>query len=72
VITNNQLVDSLVGLIRALPPAEQNLLAEKLFFESSDYPSSQEIANLSVVGGSFDFLASEPDLYDLDDGEPVS
>jgi hypothetical protein len=70
--TNSQLVDSLVGLIRSLPPAEQNLLVEKLFFESSDYPSSQEIAHLSAVGGAFDFLSSEPDLYSLDDGEPIS
>jgi hypothetical protein len=36
-----------------------------------DYPCLQEVANLAQMGGSFDFLEYEPDLYTIDDGEPV-
>ena len=70
-MANIQLLDSLVGLIKSLPQEEQNLLAERLFFDSQDYPSLAEIINLATVGGSFDFLASEPDLYTLNDGESL-
>jgi hypothetical protein len=80
--TNTQLVSSIIDLIESLPEAEQNLLTQRLFFDSSligeadtsqklDYPRLQEVANLAQVGGSFDFLESEPDLYTIDDGEPV-
>jgi hypothetical protein len=83
---NTQLVDSIVDLIESLPQAEQNLLTQRLFFDSAvatkligaeqeiaklNYPSVREIANLAQMGGSFDFLEQEPDLYTLDDGEPV-
>jgi hypothetical protein len=37
-----------------------------------NYPSVREIANLAQMCGSFDFLEHEPDLYTLDDGEPVA
>jgi hypothetical protein len=84
---NTQLVNSIVKLIESLPQAEQNLLAQRLFFDSAvatrlggeekaieklDYPSAREITNLAQMGGSFDFLELEPDLYALDDREPVS
>ncbi|WP_310488300.1 hypothetical protein [Chamaesiphon sp. VAR_69_metabat_338] len=84
---NNQLVNSIIDLIESLPQAEQNLLTQRLFFDSAvaarlageektveklDYPSVHEIANLAQMGGSFDFLEHEPDLYTLDDGEPVA
>jgi hypothetical protein len=84
---NTQLVNSIIELIESLPQAEQNLLTQRLFFDSSvttqligeekalkklNYPSVQEIANLAQMGGSFDFLEHEPDLYTLEDGEPVS
>jgi hypothetical protein len=36
-----------------------------------DLPSSKELAKLAQIGGAFDWLADEPDLYSLDDGEPV-
>lgn len=35
-----------------------------------DAPAS-EIARLAMAGGSFDWLALEPDLYDETCGEPV-
>jgi len=34
-------------------------------------PSSAELAQLAQEGGAFDWLADEPDLYSLTDGEPV-
>jgi hypothetical protein len=72
----------IVDLIESLPQAEQNLLTKRLFFDSSliiaadtseklGYPSLQEITNLAQMGGAFYFLESEPDLYTIDDGEPV-
>jgi hypothetical protein len=84
---NTQLVNSIIDLIESLPQAEQNLLTQRLFFDSAvaarlvgeektverlDYPSVGEVINLAQIGGSFDFLEQEPDLYTLDDGEPVA
>jgi hypothetical protein len=84
---NTQLVNSIIELIESLPQAEQNLLTQRLFFDSAvstsltgeekdteklNYPSVREIANLAQIGGSFDFLDRETELYTLDDGEPVS
>lgn len=37
---------------------------------SDDIPSSS-LANLAEKGGSFDWLADEPDLYDDTCGEPI-
>jgi hypothetical protein len=82
IAANTQLVNSIIELIESLPQAEQNLLTQRLFFDSSligtvdtseklDYPCLQEVANLAQRGRSFDFLEYEPDLYTLDDGEPV-
>ena len=52
------LVNLLGGGRPILPPA-------------TDSPSSQELAALTELGGAFAWLADEPDLYSLDDGEPV-
>jgi hypothetical protein len=38
----------------------------------SDEISTRDLMNLAMVGGSFDFLYDEPDIYTLEDGEPVS
>ncbi|MEM9946401.1 MAG: hypothetical protein AAF810_10100 [Cyanobacteria bacterium P01_D01_bin.36] len=67
---NTQLVDSLVQAIRSLSSAERAVLEEKLFFDPHE-PTLDDILSLAMRGGSFDFLAQEPDLYSLDDGEPV-
>lgn len=83
IVANTQLVNSIIELIESLPQAEQNLLTQRLFFDSSlisqtntseqmDYPSLQDVANLAQIGGAFDFLEHEPELYTLDDGEPVA
>ncbi|MDZ4785294.1 MAG: hypothetical protein SGJ02_04370 [bacterium] len=61
---------TLIQVIHTLSAAERNLLEEELFLDTSE-PSTQEITNLAVFGGSFDFLQDEPELYTLEDGEPV-
>jgi hypothetical protein len=38
---------------------------------SEDDTPSREIAALAAVGGAFDWLATEPDLYDDTCGEPL-
>ena len=38
---------------------------------ASETPDSSELAALAQKGGSFDWLADEPDLYRADDGESV-
>ena len=70
-LMNTQLVDSLVQAIRALSVEERAALEEKLFFET-DAPTASELVTLALRGGSFDFLADEPDLYSLADGEPIN
>ncbi len=67
---NTQLIDSLVQIIRSLSTAEQSVLEEKLFFDTA-YPKTFELFTLALQGSSFDFLAEEPDLYSLADGEPI-
>jgi hypothetical protein len=34
-------------------------------------PKAMELAELAQRGGSLDWLAEEPDLYTIEDGEPV-
>lgn len=67
---NTQLVDAIIQMILALPAKEQTVITEKLS-ELPD-PSTQELAQLFMQGNSFRFLENEPDLYTLDDGEPIS
>jgi hypothetical protein len=67
---NTKLVETLIQVIQTLSSAERNLLEEKLFLETSE-PSTQEIINLAVSGGSLEFLENEPDIYTLEDGEPI-
>ncbi|MEM9904151.1 MAG: hypothetical protein AAF921_03915 [Cyanobacteria bacterium P01_D01_bin.44] len=67
---NTQLIDSLVQIIRSLSTAEQSALEEKLFFDTA-YPTTLDLVTLALQGSSFDFLEEEPDLYSLEDGEPI-
>jgi hypothetical protein len=67
---NTQLVDSLIQVILALSSNEQALLLDKLLGEIP-YPSTTEMMHLADKGGSFEFWQDEPELYTLDDGEPV-
>jgi hypothetical protein len=38
---------------------------------SLDVPIAEELAAIAQEGGASAWLADEPDLYSLDDGEPV-
>ena len=67
---NIKLVDSLVQAILSLSQEERTLLETKLFFDNSE-PSTAELMQLAQTGNSFDFLRDEPDLYTIEDGEPL-
>ncbi len=67
---NTKLVDSLVQVILSLSPEERALLENKLFFDQSE-PKTKELMKMAIEGNSFDFLADEPDIYSLSDGEAV-
>ncbi|MFN4832127.1 MAG: hypothetical protein ACK5BG_12080 [Pseudanabaena sp.] len=67
---NTKLVESITQIIFSLSKDEQALLKEKLFLELSE-PSTEELIKLAQMGRSLDFLHNEPDLYTLEDGEPV-
>jgi hypothetical protein len=67
---NTKLVNTLIQVIRSLSQEERLFLEQELFFESSE-PSNQELIKLAEIGGSFNFLDDEPDIYTLEDGEPV-
>jgi hypothetical protein len=67
---NIQLVESIIQLIRSLPRAERALLEQQLSEELPEL-STQELMQLCDRGGSFDFWHDEPDLYTLEDGEPI-
>ena len=67
---NSKLVVSLVQVILSLSKEERFLLEEKLFFDSSN-PSTRNLMQLAQIGGSFNFLYDEPELYTLEDGEPI-
>ena len=67
---NTQLINSLLQLIHSLSPEERAILEENLFFEDT-YPSTSELITLALHNNSLNFLAEEPDLYTVDDGEPI-
>ncbi len=67
---NTQLVENLVQVIRSLSWEERFLLEEKLFWESAEI-SSKEITKIAILGDAFKFLEIEPDIYTLEDGQPV-
>lgn len=69
-VINVPLVESLVQAIRSLSPAEQALLEEKLWISMSE-PSTFELMQLADQGGAFDFWHDEPEIYTLEDGEPI-
>jgi hypothetical protein len=67
---NTQLVESIYQVIQSLSD-EERLLLEKKLFTDLPYPSQKEIINLAQASNVFDFLNDEPDLYSLEDGEPI-
>ncbi|MEM9119000.1 MAG: hypothetical protein AAGD09_14120 [Cyanobacteria bacterium P01_F01_bin.56] len=67
---NIQLVESLIQVIQSLSAREQAVLLDKLLGDVPE-PSTTEMMHLAEQGGSFDFWQTEPELYTVDDGEPV-
>jgi len=67
---NFQFVKSLTLVIQSPTAREKSLLLEKVLGETSA-PSTQEMMHLTELGGAFDFWHEEPDLYTLNDGEPI-
>ncbi len=67
---NAQLVESLAQVIMSLSPEERTLLEQNLFANIT-YPSTSELIQLAQSGGCFNFLNYEPDIYTLEDGEPI-
>ena len=67
---NTQLVESIYQVIQSLSDEERSLLEEKLY-ANLPYPSQQEIIALAEATNVFDFLNNEPDIYSLEDREPV-
>lgn len=67
---NNKLVESIYQVIMSLSKEEQDLLKDKLLFEFSQ-PSTTDLMQVAQNSGSFNFLHDEPDLYTLEDGEPI-
>jgi len=67
---NTKLIESLVQIIQTLSEEEQLLIKAKLF-SNIPYPSPLEITQLAQSGGAFQFLHDEPDIYTLEDGEPI-
>lgn len=67
---NTPLLNALFQLIHSLSPEDRAALEEKLFFDNA-YPSTPEAMNLALQSSSFNFLNQEPDLYTLEEGEPI-
>ena len=67
---NVQRVESLLQTVLALPDEERQWFEQKLW-GAIPYPSPSELMHLAQAGKAFDFLHDEPDLYTLEDGEPV-
>ncbi|MBE9057581.1 hypothetical protein IQ237_16455 [Sphaerospermopsis sp. LEGE 08334] len=68
---NIKLVNTLIQIIRSLSPEERKMLEQELFVDNSE-PSTHEIIKLAEMRNSFNFLHDEPDIYTLEDREPVS
>jgi predicted DNA-binding antitoxin AbrB/MazE fold protein len=66
---------SLKGLSRAYSDEDPSYeISQVKEFNPSyrSYPTTKELTTLASQSGSFDFLAQEPDIYSLEDGEPIS
>ncbi|MEY3825385.1 MAG: hypothetical protein RLZZ148_197 [Cyanobacteriota bacterium] len=67
---NQKLVESLITIVQSLSKEERQMFEEKLFFDDQEI-STKDIMNLVQNSHSLDFLNSEPDIYTLEDGEPI-
>ncbi len=69
-MTNPQLTENLLAVIRSLPADDRRWLLRQLEQDNSDL-SNGALAEMAMAGGAFDDLAAEPDLYSLSVGEAI-
>ena len=69
-MTNPQLTENLLAVIRSLPADDRRWLLSQREQDSTDL-SNAALAELAMAGGAFDDLAAEPDLYSFSDGEEI-
>jgi hypothetical protein len=69
-MTNPQLTENLLAVIRSLPAADRAWLVEQLQHDAEDL-NGRVLARIAMAGGAFDELAEEPDLYSFSDGEAI-
>jgi hypothetical protein len=69
-MTNPQLTEGLLLVIRSLPPEDRRWLLHRLQEETVDL-SNEDLAAMAMEGGAFADLANEHDLYSFTDGEPI-
>lgn len=70
-VTNLQLTEHLLGAIRSLPDDDRQWLLSQLEHNTDERLLARDLDRLAMAGGTFADLATEPDLYSFNDGEPV-
>ena len=70
-MTNPQLAENLLAVMRGLPAAHRQWLVLQ-FEQDNGEMSANTLAEMAMAGGAFADLAAEPDLYSFSDGEAVS
>jgi hypothetical protein len=70
---NIRMVESILHQIFSLTSEERALLEQRLSDELPEYPelTSDELIQMSAQGGAFDFWRDEPEIYSIEDGEPI-
>ncbi len=69
-MTNPQLTENLLAVIRSLPADDRRWLLRQLEQDNSDL-NNAALAEMAMAGGAFDDLTAEPDLYSFSDGEAI-
>jgi hypothetical protein len=70
-VSNPQLTGHLLGAIRSLPADDRQWLLSQLEHDTEERLLARDLDRLAMTGGSFADLATEPDLYSFNEGEPV-
>jgi hypothetical protein len=69
-MTNPQLTESLLAVIRSLPSEDRQWLFRQLEQDSIELGHGA-LAQMAMAGGAFGDLAAEPELYSFSDGEAI-
>jgi hypothetical protein len=58
---------------RTTEDIDRQIREERDSWDNEEYPdwTSEELMQLAMQGGAFNFLRDEPDIYTLEDGEPI-